>query len=620
MFQEADSIKIAGYKRFFLITYVIYTNLPRVSNTYIKMTFKCFFVFLNVWLVTLPLFAQEKNEESINAQRQILALHPNNGDALKKIVLLYLHKGDYSRAIYYGTQLKNLGDSMDNDYYRMYSYICLGQALMMEGKHKSAKYYLDKSLKLSLRLKNDSALCSVYNGLGLYASNVETDYYKSINYYMKGIAVAKRCSNDDLYSIMLTNMAGVYYLKKDTAGLKYSLECYDLGHEQDNAYLIYSGATNSAYMYFLKKNYSEALKYVQEAEFVMTQNKFYNQSNVYNLFGNILSAMRDYSQAIAYFKKALEQKQFAQTSTIADTYLRYAKTLMAQRKYSEAIPLLKQGVGLSKQKGNAIFLSELYESISECYAQLHLYQEALSYYQAFKKENDLLFNAEKERSLNEMRVKYDMIKQENELKQSKLLLLQKERKIQLMTLITIITILILGYMYFVYQRKQGLYKQIVRQNQDALKKEEKLQLQIEQLIEYKSSEKKSDKYALSSLTDEKSTRLFLKVETLMKDKKIFMDKDITKEKLADMLNTNRSYLSQVINEKYGSSFSHYINSFRVEEAIRILSDPNNNTPLKALAIDLGFNSITTFYSVFKAKVGMTPSTYRSTVLEIKNGD
>lgn len=591
-----------------------------VLKANVEMTFKCFSVFLIIWLVALPLFAQEKNEESINTQQQILVTNPNNGDALKKIGLLYLHKGDYSRAIYYGKRLKNLGDSMDDDYYRMYSYICLGQAFMMEGKHKLAKYYLEKSLKLSIRLKNDSALCSVYNGLGLYASNVETDYYKSINSYMKGIAVAKRCSYDDLYSIMLTNMAGVFYLKKDTAGLKYALECYDLGHEQDNAYLIYSGATNSAYMYFLKSQYSEALSYIREAEFVMTQNKFYNQSNIYNLFGNILTAMGDYREAVVYFNKALDKKQFAQISTIADTYLRYAKTLMAQRKYSEAVPLLVQGIDISKQKANTIFLSELYEAIAECYAKLGMYEEALNYYQAFKKENDLLFNAEKERSLNEMRVKYDIIKQENELKQSKLLLLQKERKMQLMALITIIAVLILGYMYFVYRRKQGLYKQIVRRNQDALKKEEKLQMQINQLIEYNRVEKRSDKYALSSLSDEKSAKLFHAVEILMKDKKIYMDKDITKEKLADMLNTNRSYLSQVINEKYGSSFSHYINSFRVDEAIRILSDPNNDIPLKALAVDLGFNSITTFYSVFKAKVGMTPSTYRSTVFEIKNVD
>ena len=47
-------------------------------------------------------------------------------------------------------------------------------------------------------------------------------------------------------------------------------------------YLIYSGSTNTAYMYYLKSAYNTALKYIQEAEFTMVQNDFYDQSNVYN--------------------------------------------------------------------------------------------------------------------------------------------------------------------------------------------------------------------------------------------------------------------------------------------------------------------------------------------------
>ena len=38
--------------------------------------------------------------------------------------------------------------------------------------------------------------------------------------------------------------------QKDTAGIKYALECYELGHSMRNPYIIYSGAVNSAYMYF----------------------------------------------------------------------------------------------------------------------------------------------------------------------------------------------------------------------------------------------------------------------------------------------------------------------------------------------------------------------------------
>ena len=122
--------------------------------------------------------------------------------------------------------------------------------------------------------KNDSALCSVYNGLGLYASNVQKDYYRSLTYFFKGVEAARRCHYDRLYSILLSNIAGIYYLKNDSTGLKYALECYELGHERKDPYLIYSGSTNTAYMYYLKSDYNTALKYIQEAEFTMVQNDF----------------------------------------------------------------------------------------------------------------------------------------------------------------------------------------------------------------------------------------------------------------------------------------------------------------------------------------------------------
>ena len=116
----------------------------------------------------------------------------------------------------------------------------------------------------------------------------------------------------------------------------------------------------------------------------------------------------------------------------------------------------------------------------------------------------------------------------------------------------------------------------------------------------------SEKYASSSLTDEKSLELFRTLERIMREEKIYKDNFITKDKVAEILGTNRTYLSRIINEQSKLSFTHYVNRFRIEEAIRLLSDPNNETPMKAISAELGFNSISTFYNLFQSSVGMTP--------------
>ncbi|WP_071147298.1 AraC family transcriptional regulator [Bacteroides ihuae] len=582
-----------------------------------------FLVFSLLFILFPSLHAQDQSQNSDNLNERIsyLRAKKNDGYALKELSFLYLARADYTKAISFAEQLRKFGEINAIDYFRLYSYIYLGQGLMMKGYKKPAKFYLNKSLLLAQELKNDSALCSVYNGLGLYSSNIEMDYYRSIFYFFKGIEVARKGSNDQLQSLLLSNLSGIYYLMNDTTGLKYALECYELGHKRSDTYTIMSGAMNSAYMYYLKGNYIEASKYAKEAEFIMLRNGFHDQSNVYNLLGYISTKQGDNVLALSYFEKALELQSHAQTSSVVNAYLGYSKVLISKGDYDEAIPLLKKGISISNDRNSSTYRHLLYQTLSNCYERKQDYAGALEYYKKYRVEKDSILTEEKERSLNELRIKYDVEKQENEIAHSKLRLLQNEKKVQFLTFGFLLIFVALGFIYYLYIRKNRLFLKIVEQNQDAIRREENLRFEIRRLKNEEQKDKVdvTGKYAASSLTDEKTVELYYLLNQLMLEKKVYKDHFITKEKVADMLDTNRTYLSQVINEQSGKTFTHYINSFRVEEAVRVLSDANNNIPLKALSSELGFNSISTFYNVFQSAVGMPPSLYRSKVLSIQKG-
>ena len=77
-----------------------------------------------------------------------------------------------------------------------------------------------------------------------------------------------------------------------------------------------------------------------------------------------------------------------------------------------------------------------------------------------------------------------------------------------------------------------------------------------------------------------------------------------------MIGTNRTYLSAAIKQNTGLSFVYYVNSYRIREAVDTLSDPANDTPLKAIILDVGFRSPTTFYKLFAEATGKTPQTWR----------
>lgn len=580
------------------------------------MKLKC---LLWLWFFFLPFCVlAQKRPAILERHLEALKKEPDNEDALKFLCQYYLNKGDYSKTVTYAEFMRNVADKRNNPLLQLYSCLYQGQAQLMSGREKTAKKNLNLALELATKLNNDSALCAVYRSMGVYAANIDTDYYRALRWMYKGIQLAQQNNLQQPYALLLSNLAYIYYLKKDTAGIRYALECYELGHSMQDPFVIYSGAIQAAYMYFLAKENAEAMKYIREAEALMTENDFYDQAHTYNLFGNILYEMGEYAQSTEYFRKAMKDKQAAQTSSIVYAHLGYARVLIKQKKYEEAILMLKQGIAISYARANAIHRNELYENLSACYEQLHQYREALDYYKVFRLENDSLFNKDKERDLSEMRFKYDSERQENLIKQGKLDVMEKEQRIQQQTFILIIIVVVLGLLYYLYVRKNKLYLSIVKQNQEAIKRETELNRRIKELEEKDaSSPTVPEKYSASSLTDEKSMELFRTLERIMSEEKIYKDNSISKDKVAELLGTNRTYLSRIINEQAKLSFTHYVNRFRIDEAIRLLSDPENHTPLKALSAELGFNSISTFYNLFQTKVGMTPSQYRNKVMELQ---
>ena len=583
-------------------------------------TFICLCLLLGI-PAALP--AQDDNARAIQEQEERLAKDSGNTDALRQLLFLYLHKADYHKAVIRGERLLDIGyRKQDYNNTVMYAHTGLGQAYTMLGDSVKAYNNLCQARLNAESIKNDSALCSVYNGFGLYAININKDQYSGLHYFFKGLEAAKRSHNEHLRAILLGNIASTYYLKQDTAGLPYSLEAYKVGHRQTSPYLIYIGAMTTAYMQYLRGHYDEALPYIKEAEFIMQQNNYYDQGLVYALHGSILSAQGNTRLAIGYFQKGLALKEQNQASTQTILLHGYAQALRKEGKYAQAISLLQEALK-AHDKNKLFYRSEIIDELATCHAGMGDYAQAFQCLRLLKDENDSTYNTDKEKIISDLRIKYDVERQENEIQQSKLILLKKEKHEQLLIGILVIIVLIAVSLWLLYQRKSRLYQTIVRQKQEALRREEQLQDTIRRMNREEGiyppprvSEEPEKKYVNSSLSDEKKNNLFQRLELCMMEQAIYHDNFLTLKQVAETLDTNRTYLSQVINEQTGQTFTQYINHYRINEAVRLLGDPNVHLSIKAISAQVGFSSPTTFYKVFQSSVGMSPREYRENALSL----
>lgn len=125
-----------------------------------------------------------------------------------------------------------------------------------------------------------------------------------------------------------------------------------------------------------------------------------------------------------------------------------------------------------------------------------------------------------------------------------------------------------------------------------------------------SSKKTKARYAHSNLSESDAMAIDQRLMQHMEEAKPYLDAQLSLRQLANCLDVNTNYLSQVINEKHGKNFFEFVNGYRVDELKQMLKKPENRQfTILSLAFECGFNSKTTFNTAFKRITGFTPSQY-----------
>lgn len=119
------------------------------------------------------------------------------------------------------------------------------------------------------------------------------------------------------------------------------------------------------------------------------------------------------------------------------------------------------------------------------------------------------------------------------------------------------------------------------------------------------------KYANSTLTEDDKDRLFRQIKEILEHSEEVYDGDFSLNRLAELAGTHYRYVSQVVNERCGKNFKQLLNSYRIKEACRRLSDNEmyGKMTIEAVAAGVGFRSRSNFMATFKRETGMTPTQY-----------
>lgn len=117
------------------------------------------------------------------------------------------------------------------------------------------------------------------------------------------------------------------------------------------------------------------------------------------------------------------------------------------------------------------------------------------------------------------------------------------------------------------------------------------------------------KYANKKIDNTTVKVLVEKLHMFMCEQKLYKNPNLKSSDIAKALHISTHQFSQLLNDNLGKSFPAFVNEYRIEEA-KLIIRSNTKYTLDAIGNESGFNSKSTFYTVFKKLVGMTPAKYK----------
>lgn len=128
---------------------------------------------------------------------------------------------------------------------------------------------------------------------------------------------------------------------------------------------------------------------------------------------------------------------------------------------------------------------------------------------------------------------------------------------------------------------------------------------------------KESKYKSSGLNANFIEEYKTRIVNYMEEEKGYTNCKLSLTILSDKLNIPKQYISEILNVHLKTNFQDFVNGYRVNAFIECLqSDDYRHYAHMGIATECGFNSKSTFYSIFKKHKGSTPAEYQKSLLTI----
>ncbi|TVZ55723.1 AraC-like DNA-binding protein [Lutibacter sp. Hel_I_33_5] len=439
-----------------------------------------------------------------------------------------------------------------NDYAEAFNYLLEAEEVLKTLKELKEYYFTNR-----INIKMQIALIKMILGYNLEARTILKKSLSDYKLFFKNNEKEQVHYSKILNHTSFNNLIGETYLNS---------------RENNNTTMLDSASFyfNKAYQFAKEftpphKN-SETLYQLKEAEVLIKKEKFYEAISLTN----------------KYSKNA---KEYNTTQKI--NYLKAVSFYKLNRKDSAFLFSNNYLKGFIKSNYYQTYVHSIYDILTNLYFEDNKIDSAFKYSKLTLKE--LNYINKRKNKVNQPHYLYDF-KKATELNQAILKSENKNQNSFVLTILILGILLIILMLFFINKAKKSSLR-IIEMNKQLDKKESTPKKEY-------NIDKKLEDEILQSLKELETSKDFLKT-------------DFSINMLAKKLNTNKTYISYIVNKAKNQSFTQYLTEVRINYLINQLKEDKNfrNYTIKALAQEIGYTNASAFTRVFKIYKGVTPSEY-----------
>jgi len=471
------------------------------------------------------------------------------------------------------------------------------------------KEALDESIRLKFDkgiLKCKSSLAILYFNRGEYEKVIEysddvEELANKLNDYSILTGIYRTVSAS--YSLLGLNQQAIENLDKSLKYSKYiedkNIRHYRIGliYDSYSACMEEMGGKPDTIRIYIDKSINELNQIPDKGISEDILNAKYNVLGIqYIKLGKLYSEnYQNYVEAEKFYLQALEifenpKFKIESTNKIA-LFANVSAFYLGLNDFEKSIRYGEEGLKYTNKSEQPELRRQLYNTLFKVYLETNQNDKSKYYSQLYTQLNDSLRYAE--RSVANTSLKKIITKKEIAYKKNK-------------QIISIISggILALFLLFILFWKRKN---KLIHKKYEVLL--EKIQNERKKNISHQNgSDLNSDvKYSVN-ITDETANNLLIKLEKFESSDK-YLRKDISLTWLANHLNTNTKYLSEIIKIHKNKTFSNYINGLRINYIVhKLVEEPlYREYKINYLAEECGYASRQVFVIAFKKETGFTPS-------------